>query len=216
MAVLKPLKVVIINYPENQIEELQAINNPEDPSMGSRALPFSREIYIEHDDFMEIPPPKFFRLTLGGEVRLRYAYIIKCEKIIKNSQGNIIELHCSYDPDTRSGTGSSIKKVKGTIHWVSAHSAFEAEVRLYDRLFTQESPDSDREKSFLEFLNPLSLQILKNCKLEQSLKNAPPDERFQFERLGYFCLDTQDSDSDNLVFNRTVSLKDNYKLPPKS
>lgn len=216
MAVLKPLKVVIINYPENQIEELQAVNNPEDPSMGSRSVPFSREIYIEQDDFMEIPPPKFFRLTLGGEVRLRYAYIIKCENIVKDSDGNIIELHCSYDPETKSGSGRSNKKVKGTIHWVSAKSAFEAEVRLYDRLFTQEAPDSDREKSFLDFLNPLSLQVLNNCKLEPSLKNAAPDERFQFERLGYFCLDSQNSKLGNLIFNRTVSLKDTYKLPSKS
>lgn len=216
MAVLKPVKVVIINYPENQLEELQAVNNPEDSSMGSRSLPFSREIYIERDDFMEIPPPKFFRLTPGGEVRLRYAYIIKCENIVKDSDGKIVELHCSYDPETKSGTGSSNKKVKGTIHWVSAQSAFEADVRLYDRLFTQEAPDSDREKSFLDFLNPLSIQVLKNCKLEPSLKDATPDERFQFERLGYFCLDDQDSDTGNLVFNRTVSLKDTYKLPLKS
>jgi len=216
MAVLKPLKVVITNYPENQTEELQAINNPENPSMGTRPLPFSKEIYIEKDDFMENPPPKYFRLTPGGEVRLRYAYIIKCDEVIKDSDGNITELLCSYDPETKSGSGSSNKKVKGTIHWVSAKLAFDAEVRLYDRLFTQEAPDSDKGKNFLEFLNPMSLQILNNCKLEPSLKVACINERFQFERLGYFCLDTKDSENSNLIFNRTVSLKDTFKLPVKS
>lgn len=215
MAVLNPLKVIITNYPENGVEEVHAVNNPEDLSMGARPLPFSREILIEQDDFMENPPPKYFRLTPGGEVRLRYAYIIKCEEVIKDQDGNILELHCTYDPDTKSGTGTKNKKVKGTIHWVSLPYSIRAEVRLYDRLFTNEAPDSDKGKSFLDFLNPDSLRILRDCRLESSLASAQVNERYQFERLGYFCLDNKDSSPNKLVFNRTVSLKDTFKLPPK-
>lgn len=210
MAVLKPLKVVIINYPENKIEELDAINNPEDRSMGSRKIPFCKEIYIEQTDFMENPPKGYYRLVPGGEVRLRYAYIIKCEEVIKNDKNEIVELRCSYDPDTKSGTGTSKKKVKGTIHWVSAKHAFEAEVRLYDRLFTVETPDAGKENDFLDFINSNSLEIISNALIEPSLKNSKPGDKFQFERLGYFCVDTKYSTKEKLVFNRTVGLKDSW------
>ncbi len=210
MAVLKPLKVVIINYPENKIEELDAINNPEDHSMGSRKIPFCKEIYIEQTDFMENPPKGYYRLVPGGEVRLRYAYIIKCEEVIKNDKNEIVELRCSYDPDTKSGTGTSKKKVKGTIHWVSAKHAFEAEVRLYDRLFTVETPDAGKENDFLDFINSNSLEIISNALIEPSLKNSNPGDKFQFERLGYFCVDTKYSTKEKLVFNRTVGLKDSW------
>ena len=209
MAVLNPLKVVLVNYEENVTEELEAINNPQDEKMGTRNVPFTREIYIEQDDFQEIPHKKFHRLSPGQEVRLRYAYIIKCENVIKDENGNITELHCTFDPETKSGAGKSDKKVKGTIHWVSAKQAIEAEVRLYDRLFSVEFPEEDKEKDFIEFLNPNSLTILKNCKLEPSLRNTKLGENFQFERNGYFCLD-KDSKNDNLVFNRTVTLKDSW------
>ena len=209
MAVLNPLKVVLVNYEENVTEELEAINNPQDEKMGTRNVPFTREIYIEQDDFQEIPHKKFHRLSPGQEVRLRYAYIIKCENVIKDENGNITELHCTFDPETKSGAGKSDKKVKGTIHWVSAKHAIEAEVRLYDRLFSVEFPEEDKEKDFIEFLNPNSLTILKNCKLEPSLRNTKLGENFQFERNGYFCLD-KDSTNDNLVFNRTVTLKDSW------
>ena len=209
MAVLNPLKVVLVNYEENVTEELEAINNPQDEKMGTRNVPFTREIYIEKDDFQEIPHKKFHRLSPGQEVRLRYAYIIKCENVIKDENGNITELHCTFDPETKSGAGKSDKKVKGTIHWVSAKQAIEAEVRLYDRLFSVEFPEEDKEKDFIEFLNPNSLTILKNCKLEPSLRNTKLGENFQFERNGYFCLD-KDSKNDNLVFNRTVTLKDSW------
>jgi len=209
MAVLHPLKVVITNYPD-VVEELDAVNNPEDSSKGTRKVPFSREIYIEQNDFMEIPPKGYHRLIPGGEVRLRYAYIIKCEEVIKDEKGGIIELHCTYDPETKSGTGTSNKKVKGTIHWVSAAHAIEAEVRLYDRLFTVEAPDSDKEKDFLEFINPNSLEIIPKAYLEPSLKSSMPGDRFQFERNGYFCVDTKYSTKEKLVFNRTVTLKDSW------
>ncbi|MFO7444810.1 MAG: glutamine--tRNA ligase/YqeY domain fusion protein [Ignavibacteriaceae bacterium] len=209
MAVLRPLKVVIENYPENKSEELDAVNNPEDASMGTRAIPFSREIYIEQDDFMENPPKKFFRLSPGNEVRLRYAYIIKCTNLIKDASGNITELHCTYDPETKSGSGST-RSVKGTIHWVSAKHAADAEVRLYDRLFTVENPDGDKEKDFKEFINPHSLEVLKPCKVEPALKSAEKGSRYQFERLGYFCADIMDSSENNLVFNRTVPLRDTW------
>jgi glutaminyl-tRNA synthetase len=211
MAVLNPLKVTIINYPENKTEVLEAINNPEDPSMGKRFLPFAREIFIEADDFKEIPPPKYYRLFPGNEVRLRYAYIIKCEEVIKDPvTGNIIELKCKYDPETKSGSGKSDKKVKGTIHWVSAKDAIDAEVRLYDRLFLAEDPESDETKNFKEFLNPESLKVLKNCKLEPSLKNANTEIRYQFERLGYFYIDVVDYRKDTPVFNRIVPLRDTW------
>ncbi|MFZ1291663.1 MAG: glutamine--tRNA ligase/YqeY domain fusion protein [Melioribacteraceae bacterium] len=209
MAVLNPLKVVLTNYDENLIEELEAINNPQDETMGTRKVSFSRELFIEQEDFQENPHKKFHRLSPGQEVRLRYAYIIKCEKVIKDENGNILELHCTYDADTKSGSGKSEKKVKGTIHWVSVPHSINAEVRLYDRLFSVEFPEEDKEKDFVEFLNPNSLTILKNCKLEPSLKTAKIGENYQFERNGYFCLD-KESTNENLVFNRTVTLKDTW------
>jgi len=211
LAVLNPLKVVITNYPENQIEELEAINNPEDSSKGSRNVPFSKEIFIDKDDFREIPPPKFHRLSLGKEVRLRYAYIISCDEVIKDEiTGEVIELRCTYFPDTKSGSGTSPKKAKGTIHWVSAQHAFNAEVRLYDRLFSVPEPEGEEGKDFKEFINPESLNILKNCRLEPSLQNAQPGEKFQFERLGYFCVDTKYSKAGLPVFNRIVTLRDSW------
>lgn len=211
MAVLGPLKVVITNYPDDMIEEMDAVNNPEDVSMGSRKVPFTKEIYIEKSDFMEDPHPKYFRLKPGGEVRLRYAYIIKCEEVLKDEKGNVIELRCSYDPETKSGTGTSNKKVKGTIHWVSAKHAIAAEVRLYERLFTVEDPSAEAEKSFLDFINPASLEIINNAKLEKSLENSKPGINYQFERQGYFCIDYKYSKPGSLVFNRTVTLKDSWK-----
>ncbi|HEY6625672.1 MAG TPA: glutamine--tRNA ligase/YqeY domain fusion protein [Ignavibacteriaceae bacterium] len=211
MAVLNPLKVVITNYPDEQTEELEAVNNPEDHSMGTRTLPFSKEIFIDKDDFREVPPPKFHRLSLGKEVRLRYAYIISCDEVIKDKiSGEVIELRCTYFPDTKSGSGTSSKKAKGTIHWVSAQHAFEAEVRLYDRLFSVEDPEGEEGKEFTEFLNPSSLEILNNCKLEPSLKNALAGEKFQFERTGYFCVDTKYSKENSPVFNRIVTLRDSW------
>jgi glutaminyl-tRNA synthetase len=211
MAVLNPLKVIITNYPDDQSEELEAINNPEDISMGKRMIPFSKEIFIERDDFREVPPPKFHRLSPGKEVRLRYAYIIRCDNVIKDdNSGEVIELHCTYFPDTKSGSGTSSKKAKGTIHWVSAMHAFNAEVRLYDRLFSVENPEGEEGKDFTEFLNPNSLEILNDCKLEPSLKSALPGEKFQFERLGYFCVDTKYSKEGSPVFNRIVMLRDSW------
>ena len=210
LAVLNPLKVVITNYPENKAEELDAVNNPNDETKGKRKIPFSREIYVEQHDFQEVPHRRFYRLTEGQEVRLRYAYIIKCEKVIKDENGNVVELQCTYDPETKSGTGTSNKKVKGTIHWVSAKDAINAEVRLYDRLFSVENPDGDKEKDFTEFINPDSLTVLTNCKLEPSLANAKVEENYQFERNGYFCLDSKDSTPEHLVFNRTVTLRDSW------
>lgn len=206
MAVLRPLKIVIENYPEDKTEELEAINNPEDSSMGTRKIIFSRELYIEKEDFMEAPHKKFYRLSPGTEVRLRYAYIIKCEKVIKDPQtGEISELRCSYDPETKSGSSNSNKKVKSTIHWVSAVNCVEAGVKLYDRLFTCENPGM--EEDFKKFINPNSLEILKECKLEASLKTAKKEARFQFERIGYFCLDQK---STAFAFNRIVALKDSW------
>ena len=211
LAVLNPLKIVITNYPDDQTEELEAINNPEDNSMGTRKIPFSKEIYIDRDDFKEVPPPKFHRLSPGKEVRLRYAYIISCDEVIKDkNSGEIIELRCTYYPDTKSGSGTSSKKAKGTIHWVSAKDAFNAEVRLYDRLFSVADPEGEEGKDFKEFINPNSLEILSNCKLEPSLKNAAPGEKFQFERLGYFCVDTKYSKQGSPVFNRIVTLRDSW------
>jgi glutaminyl-tRNA synthetase len=212
MAVLDPIKIVITNYPESKEELVTIENNPEDPTMGTREMPFSREIFIEKDDFMEDAPKKFFRLTVGSEVRLKSAYIIKCEKVIKDSAGNITELHCTYDPDSRSGSGTeaSQRKVKGTLHWVSAKHAISAEVRLYDRLFNDEAPDGHKDKDYKDFINPESLKIIKNCKLEPSLKNAEPESKYQFQRIGYFCVDKKDSKPGALVFNRTVPLKDSW------
>jgi len=210
MAVLKPLKVVIINYPDDKTEELEAVNNPEDETMGKRVVPFSKEIFIEQNDFMEDPPKKFFRLSPGNEVRLRYAYIIKCEEVIKDNDGKIIELKCTFDPETKSGSAQSNRKVKGTIHWVSGQHAINAEVRLYDRLFKVEDPEADEEKSFVDHINRDSLEIIKNAKLEPFLMNAEKGDRFQFERLGYFCIDSKDSTTENPVFNRTVTLRDTW------
>jgi glutaminyl-tRNA synthetase len=208
MAVLNPLKVVIENYPENQTDELEAINNPEDQSAGTRMVPFGRELYIERDDFMEDPPKKFFRLGPGREVRLRYAYFITCTDVIKDDQGQIIELRCTYDPATRGGNAPDGRKVRGTIHWVSAADAFSAQVRLYDRLFTV--PEPDKEEDFRDHLNPESLTVLNECRLEPHLAAAEPGITYQFERTGYFCVDAKDSTPDNLVFNRTVPLRDSW------
>ena len=211
MAVLRPLKVVFTNYPEGQVEEMDAVNNPEDPNAGSRKVPFSRVVYIERDDFMETPPKKFFRLSPGNEVRLRYAYIIKCEQVIKDASGEIAELHCTIDPDSKAGGATSGRKIKGTIHWISAEHAVSAEVRLYDRLFTVEQPDADKEgRDFTSFLNPTSLEVLHGAKLERSLGEAQPGTRYQFERTGYFFVDPVDSKNGQLVFNRTVTLKDTW------
>ncbi len=211
MAVLNPLKVVFTNYPAGQVEELEAVNNPEDPNAGARKVPFSREIFIERDDFMENPPKKFFRLSPGGEVRLRYAYIIKCEQVVKGPDGEIQELHCTIDPDSKAGGATASRKIKGTIHWVSAAHAFSAEVRLYDRLFTVEQPDADEQgRDFKTFLNPGSLTVLPNARLERSLGEAQPGTRFQFERMGYFFVDPVDSAPGKPVFNRTVTLKDTW------
>ncbi len=209
MAVLNPIKVVLTNYDDNLVEALEAVNNPKDESKGTRLLPFSRELFIEREDFQEIPEKKFHRLSPGNEVRLRYAYIIKCENVIKDETGKVIELHCTFDPETKSGIGTSTKKVKGTIHWVSAAQAINAEVRLYDRLFYVENPDGDKEKDFTEFINKDSLTILDNCKLEPSLNSSELGINYQFERNGYFCLD-KDSLPEKLVFNRTVTLRDSW------
>ncbi len=217
MSVLKPLKVVIENYPDGETEELDAINNPEDESAGTRKVPFSKVLYIEQDDFMEEPPKKFFRLAPGREVRLRYAYFIKCVDVVKDEQtGEIIELRCTYDPETRGGNAPDGRKVKATMHWVSAEHAIEADVRLYDRLFTNPNPlDVGEGENWLDNINPDSLTVLESCRIEPSLKNAKPQERFQFERLGYFCVD-KDSTSDKLVFNRTVTLRDEWAKIQKS
>ncbi|HAM85950.1 MAG TPA: glutamine--tRNA ligase [Butyricimonas sp.] len=210
MAVLDPVRVVIDNYPEGQTETVEIENNPEDETAGTRMVPFSRELYIERDDFMEDAPKKFFRMTLGNEVRLKGAYIVKCERVEKDAEGNITTIHCTYDADTRSGTGSaSNRKVKGTLHWVSAPDAIEAEVRLYDRLFKDPDPAGHKDVDFKEFLNENSLKVLTGCKLEPSLKEAKEGDRFQFQRLGYFCVD-KDSKPGALVFNRTVGLKDTW------
>jgi glutaminyl-tRNA synthetase len=210
MAVLRPLKVVIENYPDEAVEELEAVNNPEDPDAGTRRLPFSRELYIEREDFMEEPPSKFFRLAPGREVRLRYAYIIKCERVVKDpATGAVVELRCSYDPETRSGSAASARKVKATLHWVSARHAITADVRLYDRLFVVEHPDAGKEGDWLAALNPEALTILSDCRVEPSLATVTAGDRFQFERQGYFCVDS-DATVERLVFNRTVTLRDTW------
>jgi len=210
MAVLDPVKLIITNYPEGKEEWLEAENNPEDESAGFRKVPFSRELYIEREDFMENANSKYFRLTLGKEVRLKNAYIIKGESVIKDEEGNITEIHCTYDEDSRSGSGSeaSMRKIKGTIHWVSTQHALPAEVRIYDRLFTHEAPDSDKDVDFKEYINPNSLEVITGY-LEPSLSTAKTGERFQFQRLGYFCVDN-DSDQQKLVFNKTVGLRDTW------
>jgi glutaminyl-tRNA synthetase len=214
MAVLRPLKVVIDNYPagknEDQTEEMDAVNNPEDESAGKRKVPFSRELYIEQDDFREVPPKGYYRLSPGREVRLRYGYFITCTSVVKNDKGEVVEVHCTYDPATRGGNAPDGRKVKSTIHWVSAAHAIDAEVRIYENLFTKENPDDVEEgKDFLSNLNPHSLEIVPDAKLEPSLANATAGSRYQFERLGYFCVDL-DSKPGKLVFNRTVALKDTW------
>jgi glutaminyl-tRNA synthetase len=216
MGVLRPLKVVITNYPEGQVEQLEAVNNPEDASAGTRQVPFSREIYIEREDFMEEPPKGFFRLAPGREVRLRYAYYVTCTDVVKDAAtGEIKELHCTYDPATRGGDAPDGRKVKATLHWVSAANPLEAQVRLYDHLFSKENPnDVEAGKDFTANLNPNSLQVLERVYVEPSVANAAPGSRFQFERLGYFCVD-QDSRDGKLVLNRTVGLKDSYAKSQK-
>ncbi|MDP3182298.1 MAG: glutamine--tRNA ligase/YqeY domain fusion protein [Desulfobaccales bacterium] len=209
MAVLRPLKVTIINYPEDKVEELDAVNNPEDPAMGTRQVPFSRVLYIERDDFLEDPPKKFYRLAPGREVRLRYAYFIKCVEVVKDAAtGEVVELKCTYDPETRGGYAPDGRQVKATLHWVSAAHTCPAEVRLYDRLLTKPDPEEDKDADFMAFVNPNSLEVLKSCRLEPGLAGAAPGSLYQFERQGYFCVDDKDSASGALVFNRTVTLKD--------
>jgi glutaminyl-tRNA synthetase len=205
LAVLRPIKVVITNYPEGKTEELDAINNPEDENAGKRKIPFSREIFVERDDFAEVPPPKYFRLKPGGEVRLKYAYIIKCDEVIKDANGNVTELRCTADLESKTGGATSARKIKGTIHWVSVAHAVDAEVRLYDRLFTEAEPEKDG-RDFKSVLNPNSLETV-TAKVEPSLNEAKPELRYQFERLAYFTLD-KDSAPGKLVFNRTITLKD--------
>ena len=212
MGVLHPLRVVIDNYPEGKVEELEAVNNPEAPETGTRKVPFSRELYIERDDFREDPPKKFFRLAPGREVRLRYGYFITCVDVVKDERtGEVTELHCTYDPETRGGHAPGRRKVRGTIHWVSASHAIEAEVRVYDHLFTTERPDDPQDGTdYREYLNPISLETLPSCRVEPSLADAQPGGKYQFERQGYFCVDTSDSSAEHLVFNRTVSLRDSW------
>jgi glutaminyl-tRNA synthetase len=207
MAVLRPLRLVIENYPETQVEELEAVNNPEDPGQGTRPVPFSRTLYIERDDFREVPPPKYFRLSPGKEVRLRWGYLVRCTGVVKDERGEVVEVRCTYDPATRGGTPPDGRKVKSTIHWVSAAHAVGAEVRLYDRLFDVEDPGGD---DWLKHLNPDSLAVVRDAKLEPSLAHAAPSSRWQFERVGYFCADAVDSRPDALVFNRTVTLRDTW------
>jgi glutaminyl-tRNA synthetase len=210
MGVLRPLKVIIDNYPAGQSEELDAVNNPEDPAAGSRKVPFARELFIEQDDFFETPPPKFYRLSPGREVRLRWAYFIKCVSVEKDATGRVTALHCTYDPATRGGGAPDGRKVKATIHWVSAAHALEAEVRLYDHLFAKPDPDDvPAGQTFMDNLNPKSFEILAGCRVEPSLATAKPGDRYQFERLGYFCVDL-DSTGGKLVFNRTVGLRDEW------
>ncbi|NDK13922.1 MAG: glutamine--tRNA ligase, partial [Armatimonadetes bacterium] len=210
MAVLRPLKVVLENYPEGQVEEVEAVNNPEDETAGTRQVPFSRVLYLERDDFMEDPPKKFYRLAPGREVRLRYAYYLKCESVIKDGDGEVVELRCTYDPETKGGSAPDGRKVKATLHWVSAEHALTAEVRLYDYLFTKKDPaDVEEGGDWLNNVNPNSLEALSDCRVEPSVAGAAPGARYQFERQGYFCVDP-DSAVDRPVFNRTVTLKDTW------
>lgn len=211
MAVINPVKVVITNYPEGQTEMVEMENNPEDTESGVHQMPFSREIYIERDDFMENPPKKFFRLAPGGEVRLKGAYIIKCEEVVKDAEGNITELRCTYDPDTRSGLPGSARKVKGTLHWVDASKAVNATARIYDRLFSVENPAAETDRDFREMLNPDSLKVIEGIKVEPYLLEiAKPGVPLQFQRIGYFTLDP-DSTPEAPVFNRTIALKDSWE-----
>jgi glutaminyl-tRNA synthetase len=216
MAVLRPLRVVIENYPEGQVEMMEAINNPEDAAMGTRQVPFSKVVYIEQDDFREQPPKHFYRLSPGREVRLRYGYLVTCTGIVKNEQGEVVEVRCTYDPATRGGNTPDGRKVKSTIHWVSAEHAIEAEVRMYESLFLTEDPnDSSRGQEWTDNVNPNSLAVINNPKLEPILAGAVPGESYQFERLGYFCAD-KDSAPGRLVFNRTVGLRDSYARMEKA
>jgi glutaminyl-tRNA synthetase len=212
MGVLRPLRVVIDNYPEGQVDELEAVNNPEDPGMGSRKVPFSKVLYIEQEDFREDPPKKFYRLAPGREVRLRYAYFITCVSVVKDEKtGEVVELHCTYDPETKGGDSPDGRKVKATLHWVSAEHSLEAEVRLYEQLFTKDNPGDEKEEAdYKNCLNPESLQKLTSCRVEPSLKGAIPGSRYQFERQGYFCVDSEDASDGGLVFNRAVSLRDTW------
>jgi glutaminyl-tRNA synthetase len=210
MTVLRPLKVTITNFPDGRVELVDVINNPEDKAAGTRQVPFTRELYIERDDFMEDPPKKFFRLSKGREVRLRCAYFITCQEVIKDEQGDVVELRCTYDPATQGGNSPDRRKVKATLHWVPAAQSIPVEVRLYDRLFSVEDPERAPEgQTFLDNLNPDSLEVLRDCRAEPGLAGAAIGERFQFERLGYFCVDS-DSRPGALVFNRTVSLRDTW------
>jgi len=211
MGVLRPLRVIIDNYPEGQVEALDAPHHPEDTTLGSRKVPFSRELYIEQDDFIEDPPKKYFRLAPGKEVRLRYAYYVKCERVVKDEKtGEVIAVHCTYDPETRGGWSKDGRKVRGTLHWVSADHAVDAEVRLYDRLFAVENPAGGKDSDFTDHVNSKSLEVLKDCKVEPSLKAAAPGSLCQFERIGYFCVDSEDSKAGAPVFNRTVTLRDSW------
>jgi len=211
MAVLRPVRLVIENYPEDRVEELEAENNPEDPGAGTRTLPFSRVLYVESDDFREDPPRKWFRLAPGKEVRLKFAYYVTCRDVVRDERTNeVVELRCTYDPQTRGGDSPDGRKVRGTLHWVSAAHALDAQVRLYDHLFTRENPAEEKEgEDFRSFLNPDSLQVITSCKVEPGLAGSRPGDRFQFLRQGYFCVDP-DSREEELVFNRTVSLKDTW------
>ena len=211
MGVLRPLRLVIENYPEGEVEEVEAVNNPEDPAMGTRKLPFSRVLYIDRDDFREVPPKKYYRLAPGREVRLKYAYLVTCTDVIKDERtGEVVELRCVYDPASKGGSAPDGRKVKGTIHWVSADHAQPAEVRLYDRLFTRENPDDDKDGGdFKDYINRDSLEVLTSCLVEPGLANARSGEFFQFERVGYFCVDP-DSTPGKPVFNRAVSLRDSW------
>jgi glutaminyl-tRNA synthetase len=209
MGVLRPLKITIENYPNDKVETFEAVNNPEDPDSGTRKIPFSKNLFIEQDDFMEDPPKKFFRLTQGREVRFRYSYLVTCKELIKKD-GKVVELICTIDPETKGGYAPDGRKVKSTIHWISAENAIDAEVRLYDRLFTIEDPAGQKNKDFKDFINPNSIEILKNCKIDPAIKNLNVLDSFQFERLGYFCVDSE-STKEKLVLNRTVTLRDIWK-----
>jgi glutaminyl-tRNA synthetase len=209
MAVLRPLKVVIDNYPGELVEEFDVANHPQRPELGSRTIPFCREVWIERDDFMEEPVKGFKRLAPGGEVRLRNAYIVKCTEILKDGSGNVVEVRCTYDPDSHTGGATAGRKVKGVIHWVSAAHAVETEVRLYDRLFTEANPDKGGQ-DYKRFINPDSLEVLPSARLERSLATATPESRYQFERQGYFCADARDSEPGKPVFNRTATLRDSW------
>jgi glutaminyl-tRNA synthetase len=208
MGVLRPLKVVIENYPDDKVEEMEAVNNPEDPKAGTRKVPFSKLLYIEQGDFMEEPPKKFYRLAPGREVRFRYAYLVTCREAVKEN-GKVVELRCTVDPETKGGNAPNGRKVKSTLHWVSAGHALDAEVRLYDKLFTMRDPAGQKEGDFKDYLNPNSLEVLTSCKVEPAVRNLQPFDRFQFERLGYFCVDP-DTTPENLVLNRTVGLRDTW------